>query len=168
MVTVLNMDYSFLNKVKVKRALAMMRKGKVVVEKKSDKVMRSEKEEVRVPVIIRMVYFVRAVYKKTVKWSKTNVKIRDKYTCVYCGTKRNINIDHIMPQSRGGSDTFENTVASCMHCNNVKKGDKTLFEAGMYFTNRHFKPYTPTIAEFTQKLYHDVGLTEFLKELGMA
>lgn len=168
MVTVLNQDYSFLNKVKLKRALAMMRNGKVIVEKASDKVLRSEKEETPVPLIIRMVYFVRSIYKRGVKWTKSNVKIRDNYTCQYCGVKRNINIDHIIPKSKGGKDTFDNTVAACKTCNNDIKGDKTLQEAGMYFFNRHFKPRTPTVAEFTRKLNTDRGLNDFFTELGIA
>lgn len=168
MVTVLNMDYTFLHRVKVKRALAMIRKGKVTVEKASDQVLRSEKEETPVPIIIRMVYFIRSIYKRAVKWSKTNVKIRDGHTCVYCGSKRRINVDHVMPDSRGGPSTFENTVAACFECNNIKKEDRTPQEAGMFFKNRHFKPYAPTIAEFTRKLCNSKVLDEFLEELEMA
>lgn len=33
-------------------------------------------------------------------------------------------IDHVLPRSRGGADSWENLVACCLRCNNVK-GDRT-------------------------------------------
>jgi 5-methylcytosine-specific restriction endonuclease McrA len=51
---------------------------------------------------------------------------RDGFTCVYClhsafrdGVK--LNIDHFIPQSRGGSDEWSNLVTACEFCN-AKKG----------------------------------------------
>ena len=41
----------------------------------------------------------------------------------YCG-KAASTIDHILPRSRGGADSWENLVACCLRCNNVK-GDRT-------------------------------------------
>ena len=37
---------------------------------------------------------------------------------------RDLNIDHVLPRSRGGADSWENLVACCLRCNNVK-GDRT-------------------------------------------
>ena len=55
---------------------------------------------------------------------------RDNYTCVYCGTKEKIGLDHIVPRSKGGSDTPDNLVAACFPCNR-KKGARTPEQAGM-------------------------------------
>ncbi len=41
----------------------------------------------------------------------------------YCG-KAASTIDHVLPRSRGGKDTWENLVACCLACNNIK-GDRT-------------------------------------------
>ena len=57
---------------------------------------------------------------------------RDHYTCQYCNTKTtDLTIDHVIPRSRGGTDVWENVVASCQRCN-VKKGDRTPKEASMH------------------------------------
>ena len=56
------------------------------------------------------------------KISKDILK-RDNYTCAYCGKRGGIlEIDHILPISRGGSDNKSNLVTSCRHCNRQKKG----------------------------------------------
>ena len=55
---------------------------------------------------------------------------RDGYTCVYCGSKKNLTIDHILPKSKGGGNTWSNLVTCCSPCN-LKKGDKLLHESGL-------------------------------------
>lgn len=46
---------------------------------------------------------------------------RDKHTCQYCEySGPNLTIDHILPKSRGGEDTYQNLVACCISCNNCK------------------------------------------------
>lgn len=41
--------------------------------------------------------------------------------CAYCDVEmRAISLDHIVPLSRGGRDSFENTCASCARCNRLK------------------------------------------------
>ncbi|MEK9577946.1 MAG: HNH endonuclease, partial [Aquiluna sp.] len=49
-------------------------------------------------------------------------------------------IDHVLPKSRGGKDTWENLIACCLRCNNVK-GDKTPQEMGWEL---RFQPKMPT------------------------
>ena len=48
------------------------------------------------------------------------------YTCVRCGRKfrkGDIDIDHIIPQNRGGGDSEFNLQCMCKHCNRSKKDD---------------------------------------------
>ena len=53
---------------------------------------------------------------------------RDNYTCQYCGAKGvKLEVDHIIPFSRGGSDDLSNLTTSCRRCNRQKK-DKTIKE----------------------------------------
>lgn len=48
---------------------------------------------------------------------------RDNYTCVYCGAKPDrwlLEMDHVVPRSRGGSDDQSNLVTACQSCNGSK------------------------------------------------
>lgn len=64
------------------------------------------------------------------KWRRISkvVRERDHFTCAYCGQVGGIlEIDHVIPFSKGGSDELDNLVTSCRKCNRQKK-DKTLNE----------------------------------------
>jgi len=52
---------------------------------------------------------------------------RDKHTCVYCGSRKKLTIDHVVPVSKGGRHIDSNLVTCCNSCN-LSKGDKTLDE----------------------------------------
>lgn len=45
---------------------------------------------------------------------------RDGFRCVYCGCENDLTLDHIIPQSRGGSDDPRNLVTACRPCNSSK------------------------------------------------
>jgi len=67
-----------------------------------------------------------------VKFSRTNVYLRDKYTCQYCFRRlpeKELTFDHVVPRSRGGRKTFTNIVTACRPCN-ARKGHRTCDEAG--------------------------------------
>lgn len=52
---------------------------------------------------------------------RERVMERDRYTCVYCGAHdRPIHLDHLIPWSRGGEDSFENLAVACVKCNTSK------------------------------------------------
>jgi len=163
-VVLLNMDYQYINKISVRRALRLMAKGKVTIEAYSDRVVHTINEAIQVPSVLRLIKFIRQLYRRRVHWSKKNVMVRDGYRCVYCGAKRNLDIDHVVPQSRGGRDTFENTVTACRTCNN-SKGTLTLREAGLFYQKRSFSPYAPTVAEFLMKYLKAIGVEELLQEV---
>lgn len=48
---------------------------------------------------------------------------RDNFTCQHCGSRRRLTIDHIVPESKGGALTMENTQTLCKSCNS-RKGAK--------------------------------------------
>lgn len=62
--------------------------------------------------------------------NKTRFEIfkRDNFTCQYCGKSAPevvLNVDHIEPVSKGGSNDISNLITSCFECNNGK-GNKKL------------------------------------------
>lgn len=82
----------------------------------------------------------------TPRLTNKNLFNRDRCTCAYCGNVYGIaqlTRDHIMPVSRGGKDTWQNTITACKGCNNWK-ADKTPEEAEMPL---RFNPYVPSHAE---------------------
>jgi 5-methylcytosine-specific restriction endonuclease McrA len=62
---------------------------------------------------------------------KMYVRARDNYSCQYCGVVHppDLEVDHIVPRSRGGSNRPDNLVAACHSCN-AEKGNRTAFEYG--------------------------------------
>lgn len=71
---------------------------------------------------------------------------RDQYLCAYCGDSfdsRGLTIDHVMPKSRGGKNTWVNCVTACKTCNH-KKGNRTPEEAKMHLI---YVPYSPNVFE---------------------
>lgn len=160
---VLNADYTFLNIVDVQRAFLYISKGKVSVEKYTTEEICTAEDSFLIPKIVRFVEFIHQVYVRRIPWSKRNVMIRDLYTCVYCGKKESkMTIDHVHPRSRGGKNTFENTVCACFACNN-KKDDRTPQEAGLYIRN---EPSQPTITEFARKYAEHMNVGDIMEELG--
>nr|DAH80639.1 MAG TPA: HNH endonuclease [Caudoviricetes sp.] len=80
------------------------------------------------------------MYETNVKeWKKISNRVleRDNYTCNYCGQIGGIlEIDHIIPFSKGGSDDLDNLTTACRKCNRQKK-DKSLTE--FCFWREHYE-----------------------------
>ena len=67
-------------------------------------------------------YFGNSVRKKKVR---NSLALRDGYKCHYCGNKTiDLEIDHVIPLSKGGSNKQGNLVLACQKCNR-EKGDNT-------------------------------------------
>ncbi len=101
-----------------------------------------------IPRIIRLLAYDKMwVYRA--KLTRRNLYFRDNNTCQYCGKRfRNseLNIDHVVPKSRGGHDSWENLVCACVACN-IRKANKTPREAGMSLVRRPKEPtLDPTIS----------------------
>ena len=104
---------------------------------------------IRVPRVILLVAYDR-VPKRQVRFSRFNVFSRDKNTCQYCGKRfprPELNLDHVIPRSRGGLSTWENVVCSCFTCNR-EKGGLLPEEAKMHLIRKPFRPeWTPFMLE---------------------
>jgi 5-methylcytosine-specific restriction endonuclease McrA len=85
-----------------------------------------------VPEIMLLTEYSQVPFRKVV-FSRRNIWKRDQKHCQYCGVEPPpdaVSIDHIIPRSKGGETSFENCVLCCMKCN-LKKGNKSLQQAGM-------------------------------------
>lgn len=104
---------------------------------------------IRVPRVILLVGYDR-IPKRQVRFSRFNIYARDKSTCQYCGRKLpryELNLDHVIPRSRGGTSTWENVVCSCQPCNR-RKGGRTPQEVGITLLRKPYKPkWTPVMQE---------------------
>jgi len=125
---VLNAGYEPLAVVSFKRALVLVLNEKATVLAGASEKVRSASMEFEMPSVILLSRYVRIPNHRRIPVSRRGVLRRDGHRCAYC--KRSAStIDHVIPKSKGGGDSWENLVACCLKCNN-KKGDRTLNEIG--------------------------------------
>lgn len=141
-VLVLNATYEPLNVVSLRRAIILLLKDKAEVLEATDQRIHSASLSVPVPLVIRLVYYVRVPSKMDIPLSRRTVMLRDNYTCQYCGAqpaKASLTIDHIIPKVRNGATNWENVVCACKPCNQ-RKGSRPPEEAGMHLLSRPGRP----------------------------
>ena len=154
-VLVLNSDYTPINVTSLVRGFILVDKGKAEVLKSGESpIVSGQKQYIR-PLIIRLLSYVRFRV-KPLKINRHRIFKRDDYKCSYCGSSKNLTIDHILPKSRGGGNTWLNLTTCCKNCNRVKD-NKTPEEAGMKLFNKPFEPslfsevINPTISEIWEE-----------------
>ena len=162
---ILNQSYTPHEIVDWKTAATRMLRGKIQVVAQYDEVMahidrntlRSfpelanalrnvvgtdvESIQIKVPAVAVLLRHVRPV-KTGVKFSRTNVCLRDKFRCQYCGHRRaksELNYDHVLPKSKGGQTVWTNIVTSCYGCNSLK-ANRTPEQAGMQLLKQPERP----------------------------
>ncbi len=144
-VLVLNHNYEPLNICGVRRGLVLVLLDKAEVLRFAEGELISAESSYAVPSVIRLHEVIRRPMPR-LKLSRKAVLARDDYTCVYCGSKSSLTIDHVFPRHRGGETTWENVVCCCLKCNN-KKGSRTPQECGMRLPRAPYKPrYVPYIS----------------------
>ena len=136
--------------ISVPRAINLILSGKAFAVEHSGQFIRTIQEHVPVPLVIALRAYINVPRRKS-HWSRKGVLIRDEFTCIYCGavpgsmlkgkvlTKSDFTIDHIVPRSRGGKDTWTNTACACFACNH-RKGDRLPNEMGLKL---RWEPKTP-------------------------
>jgi hypothetical protein len=139
-VLVLNADLGPLHRVSLKHAVRMLLRQVAEVH---EAVPDRQIGIFPVPRAVRLLRYVvtRWRFGAGPAWSRAGVLVRDGHRCVYCGGIAST-VDHVLPRSRGGRNTWLNTVAACGFCNH-RKGDRTPAEAGMALRS---KPTAPTWA----------------------
>jgi len=109
-----------------------------MVNSATDQFLRSVSKSFPMPSVIRIHNYITVPYRGVVM-TRHNIFKRDKNECQYCGTTKDLTLDHVVPRSRGGRSTWKNLVAACKRCN-ASKGDDTLEESGMKLKNQPYKP----------------------------
>lgn len=140
---VLNASFEPLQIVTWQRAIQLLFQGKVEVIEESDKEVHSVRLTIRVPAVLRLLEYVPLKKRKQiVRFSRTNVFIRDQHRCQYCGNsfnKSHLTLDHVRPVVQGGGKSWENIVTACKPCNQ-KKGGRTPHQAKMDLVRTPFRP----------------------------
>jgi 5-methylcytosine-specific restriction endonuclease McrA len=147
-VLVLNATYEPLNVVSIKRAVVLLLKEKAELVEAAEAQLRSENFSLPVPLVIRLVYFVKIPRRISLPVTRRGVLSRDFYTCQYCGAtppRKHLTVDHIVPRSRGGKTTWENVVTACAKCNG-RKGNRTPIEANLKLLTQPKRPRYLAIA----------------------
>ena len=166
-VLVLNANYSPMMICSAKHAIGMVYLEKVDVLVNYPQKVKSPNKFFDLPSIIKIRNYVRHD-NLSVELNRKNILSRDKQICQYCGKSNlKLTIDHIIPRGRGGQDLWENLVAACKQCNQMK-GNKTPEEAGMPLIK---KPKRPNRLHYFQK-YVSESKTEwkpylFMESFGM-
>ncbi len=162
-VLVLNKSWVAVNVAPAKRALTMLFQGHARVVHPKDyalydfdawlrfsrtcdgvhprRYVHTPSERIRLPEVIVLNGF-NGFFTPEVRLSRRNIFARDKNICQYCGrhfARFDLTIDHVVPRSRGGGDTWENLVLACSGCN-LKKRDRTPEEAQMPLVRKPVAP----------------------------
>ena len=90
----------------------------IIIKEHEDWTVRSPSLEIKIPSIVMLRKYHK--FTKKVKFSRSNVFLRDMFTCKYCNDvfeKKDLTIDHIIPKSKGGETVWENVTTSCKACN---------------------------------------------------
>ncbi|WP_031523978.1 HNH endonuclease [Streptomyces sp. NRRL F-5123] len=141
---VLNASFEPLSTVSLHRAVVLVMQDKAVVEQAHSGLrFRAAQVDIPVPQVIRLCRYVRVPFRQRAPWSRRGVLVRDRHRCAYCG-RRAATVDHVVPKSHGGADSWLNTVAACSE-DNQRKADRTPEQAGMRLLAQPFEP-TPADA----------------------
>jgi 5-methylcytosine-specific restriction endonuclease McrA len=140
-VLLLNASYEPLTVITHQRAVSLLMRERVEPATEHLQPIHGVTCIFHLPTVVRLRRYIQ-IPRRGITWSKKAVLQRDGYRCIYCGlrpgdwqgntrlSRRDFTVDHILPRSRGGSDTWHNTASACQQCNQ-SKGSRTPTEAEM-------------------------------------
>ena len=143
----LNASFEPLTILPIRRALRLVIDQKAeILEVDESRTFRSARRDMPCPTVIRLVRYVHVPRKFRRQVTNTFLFARDGYRCVYCGRHRQelrgrefLTRDHVVPMSRGGTNTWENVVTACSPCNN-RKGSRLPSESAMHLLHEPHEP----------------------------
>ena len=148
-VLVLNLDYQPLTLCTIQRAFVLVYLKKVeLIDSYSDMKLHTVSESFSTPAVIRIQKYINHPH-KGVALTRQNVFKRDNNECQYCGSKKDLTVDHVIPKAKGGKTVWKNLVTACKRCNTLK-GDHKPSERGLSLKSAPYKPtYVSFIRDFS-------------------
>ncbi|MEM9770263.1 MAG: HNH endonuclease [Cyanobacteria bacterium P01_D01_bin.73] len=147
-VLVLNASYEPLNVTSWRRAVVLLLKEKAEQIEHNGRIIYPG---MPLPSVIRLRHYIRVPYKQ-IALTRKNILSRDNHCCQYCAYRGDdLTLDHVVPRSRGGGDSWENMVAACVRCN-IKKGNRTPKEAKMPLRRPPRRPHSSLYFELTRQV----------------
>jgi 5-methylcytosine-specific restriction endonuclease McrA len=156
-VVVFSQNYLPLCRVNIKRAVVLLVTQKAEpldITTESGWHINSPNLIVYVPKHIRLIISSRERMWKVPPVNRRGILRRDRNSCQYCGSNKNLTLDHVIPRSRNGRHTWENVVAACSECN-CRKSNRTPKEAGMPLRTKPKSPVHPTVS-FAEQFWKGV------------
>jgi 5-methylcytosine-specific restriction endonuclease McrA len=148
-VVVFSTNYLPMARINIRRAITLLISGRAepldLQDTKLVWTLRSPSVEIEVPHHIRLRTTTAERLWKLPSVSRRELLRRDGHRCQYCGSAKQLTIDHVIPRSKGGTHTWDNVAIACETCNH-KKGDKYLNETAMVLKTKPKAPMHPTVA----------------------
>lgn len=85
--------------------------------------------------------------------NRREVLKRDRHTCQYCGSQKQLTLDHVIPRAQGGQHTWDNVVTACSTCN-AQKGARTPLQSRMPLQQKPKAPMNPVVA-FSEQFWKE-------------
>jgi len=104
-------------------------------------IINTPSRSIPIPRVIQLIRFDRLPFRE-VRFTRRNIFFRDKNRCQYCGKvfpRSQLNLDHVIPRSRGGTSCWENVVCACLKCN-TRKGARAVGESGVALIRKPIRP----------------------------
>lgn len=120
-----------------------------------DKLVHTSKRNIRIPTILVCPRY-SLMPSKNQKPSPSAIRRRDGNRCQYTGkelTKDTFSLDHIIPRTKGGKDTWENLVAAHKKVNS-EKGNRYNHEVGLKLLKKPLAPKTVPLCSIITEEYH--------------
>jgi len=157
-VLVLNRLFQAIQITTVRRAFCLLYKGEVravdpdyttydwedwkdIPPQPDEEFLATPSFRIRIPRVVLLLHFDR-LPRHEIRFTRKNIFFRDKNRCQYCGGRfstSDLNLDHVIPLSRGGKSNWENVVCCCVRCNS-RKGGMLMNQAGMQLVRVPVRP----------------------------
>ena len=133
--------------------------------REGDNLVRTARGPIRVPTVIVALNYTK-VPKKRPKLSTRNIRERDGNRCQYTGRVLHPDegsLDHVVPRSRGGKNTWENLVWSSKDVNS-RKGNRLPQEAGLTLLTVPRPPREMPVTAFIRNAHEIADWQLFVKD----
>ena len=142
-IVVLKLDSAFkpIEVVSWQEAIVLTWLNKAYAVEFSNKWVHSATQSFQVPSVIVLFRYIDEKF-FTLPCTRRNVLLRDENQCQYCAytfRESDLTLDHVVPRSKGGKNTWSNVVAACKGCNQ-KKRDFLLENAPVSLIRRPTRP----------------------------